>query len=156
MEEREERPVGVGDDFEEGVAEERFVEGEFVEELPQRFAAAVHVPEEGGQSGLPGLVADEPLARDVVGLVVDDAAVGGRTPGHQRERRGEEVVVAPAPETVVFDAHGAQGHVGVGAVGDAYGGFEFFRFAHGVYRGFGEAPPQPAGLRAASGVGYCL
>lgn len=113
VEEREEGVGGVGHRLEEGVAEEGLVEGQLVEYLAQAFAAAVGLPDEGGQPRLCGLVAGESLARDVVGLVVDDAAVGGRSAGHQGQGRREEVVVAPPPEAVALDARGAECGIGV-------------------------------------------
>ena len=156
MIERQEGVLLVGDYFEEGVAEQRLVESQFVEYLPQALAAAVHAADERRQQRFPGLIAGEPFARDVVGLVVDDASVGRRTAGHQGQRRREEVVVAPAPEFVALDPRRSQREVGVGAVGYPHGGFDFFRFAHGVFRVW---RPRPAGksLRVrGSGSDYCL
>ncbi len=76
MVQREERMPGVGQRFEKCVAEERLVERQLVEHLPQALPVAVYVAQEGREPGLLHLVAREALARNVVGLVVDDAAVG--------------------------------------------------------------------------------
>ena len=89
MVQRKERMPGVGHRFEKCVAEERLVERQFVEHLPQALPVAVYVAQEGREPGLLRLVAREALARNVVGLVVDDAAVGHRTAGHQRQRVGK-------------------------------------------------------------------
>nr|DAS01407.1 MAG TPA: hypothetical protein [Caudoviricetes sp.] len=154
MVERQEGVLLVGDYFEEGVAEQRLVEGQLVEHLPQTLAAAVDAADERRQQRLPGLVAGESLARDVVGLVVDDAAVGRRTAGHQGQCRREEVVVAPAPESVALDPRRSQREVRVRAVGDPHGGFDFFRFAHGVVSGLEAAARRdfPAGARSRVGL----
>ena len=112
MVERQEGVLRVGHRFEEGVAEERLVEGQFVQHLTQRFVAGIGPFDQRLQPGSV-FVADHPLARDVVGLVVDDAAVGGRAAGHERQRAGEQVVVAPAPELVVLHLARAHRHVGV-------------------------------------------
>ena len=122
--EREERTPGVGHDFQKGVAEERFVVGQLVEQLAQRFAVAVDRLDEPRQQRR-GRVADHALARYVVGLVVDDAPVGGRSARHECQRRGEEVVVAPAPETVALDGACAEGEIRVGAVADGQRRFRF-------------------------------
>ncbi len=84
MVKRQESVPGVGDELQKGVAEKRFVECQFVEHLTQAFVLAVDLADEGRQTGLLYFVAGESLARDVVGFVVDDAAVGRRAAGHLR------------------------------------------------------------------------
>ena len=54
-----------------------------------------HAPQQGQT-----LVERESLSRYVVGLVVYDAAVGGRSARHERKGVGQHVVVAPTPEFV--------------------------------------------------------
>lgn len=91
------------------------------------------------------LVAGKPLARDVVGLVVDDAAVRDRTPGHQRQGIGEEIVVAPAPEFVAFDPCGAEREVGVVAA-DGLHQRRFLEFLFRVHGYWFEKQRLPDGL----------
>jgi hypothetical protein len=78
MVEGQERVLFVGDDFQEGVAEERLVEGQLAAYLPQGFARSIDLRDEGAQQG-DFRIEREAFAGDVVGLVVDDAAVSGAT-----------------------------------------------------------------------------
>ena len=112
MVEGQERVLFVGDDFQEGVAEERLVEGQLAAYLPQGFARSIDLRDEGAQQG-DFRIEREAFAGDVVGLVVDDAAVRGRAARHKGQGCGEEIVVAPAPEFVAFDPCGAEREVGV-------------------------------------------
>ena len=107
MVEGQERVLFVGDDFQEGVAEERLVEGQLAAYLPQGFARSIDLRDEGAQQG-DFRIEREAFAGDVVGLVVDDAAVRGRAARHKGQGCGEEIVVAPAPERVVFDTSRAE------------------------------------------------
>ena len=131
MVKRQESVPGVGDELQKGVAEKRFVECQFVEHLTQAFVLAVDLADEGRQTGLLYFVAGESLARDVVGFVVDDAAVGRRAAGHLRQGLGKEVVIAPAPEPVVLEPFRAASHVGFASVGD--GDRTCFWFVHGSF-----------------------
>ena len=51
MVEGQERVLFVGDDFQEGVAEERLVEGQLAAYLPQGFARSIDLRDEGAQQG---------------------------------------------------------------------------------------------------------
>ena len=127
---REERMALVGRRLEKRVAEQRLVERELAQHLAEALSAGVHALDEGGQSGGCG-IAGEPFSGDVVGLVVDDAPVGGRPAGHQGQGRREGVAVAPAPEFVARDPSGAYPDEGVvRPVDQSDGGFCFRILAH--------------------------
>ena len=82
MVEGQERVLFVGDDFQEGVAEERLVEGQLAAYLPQGFARSIDLRDEGAQQG-DFRIEREAFAGDVVGLVVDDAAERLSSPQRQ-------------------------------------------------------------------------
>ena len=128
MVEREERVLLVGDEFEEGVAEERLVEGYLVDDLSQGLAIAIHTLDKLAEQAVLGIVG-EALARDVVGLVVDYASMYGRAARHRCECQRKGVVATPAPEVVALDLRRGE-VVGVACrVGDAaHGRFVYCMF----------------------------
>ena len=144
MVEGQERVLFVGDDFQEGVAEERLVEGQLAAYLPQGFARSIDLRDEGAQQG-DFRIEREAFAGDVVGLVVDDAAVRGRAARHKGQGCGEEVVVAPAPEFVAFDPCGAEREVGVVAA-DGLHQRRFLEFLFCVHGYWFEKQRLPDGL----------
>ena len=78
------------------LAEKRFVEGQFVENLPQRFACPVGRPDEPGQGRIP-FIERETFAGDIVCFVVDNPPVGRGAACHQGQCIGKQVVVPPPP-----------------------------------------------------------
>ena len=144
MVEGQERVLFVGDDFQEGVAEERLVEGQLAAYLPQGFARSIDLRDEGAQQG-DFRIEREAFAGGVVGLVVDDAAVRGRAARHKGQGCGEEVVVAPAPEFVAFDPCGAEREVGVVAA-DGLHQRRFLEFLFRVHGYWFEKQRLPDGL----------
>ena len=148
MVEGQERVLFVGDDFQEGVAEERLVEGQLAAYLPQGFARSIDLRDEGAQQG-DFRIEREAFAGDVVGLVVDDAAVRGRAARHKGQGCGEEVVVAPAPEFVAFDPCGAEREVGVVAA-DGLHQRRFLEFLFRVHGYWFENRGCRTGCRTAS------
>ena len=86
--------------FCESIPEQRFVERQLRDDLPQAFPHTVGPLDELCQRRERG-VECEPFAGDVVGLVVYDSAVSGRAARHQRQCLRKEVVASPAPVSVV-------------------------------------------------------
>ena len=113
--EREEGVLLVGNKFEEGVSEESLVEGELVEHLSQRLPLAIGSLHNLAKQRHRGVVV-KPLTRDVVRLVVDDAAMGGRATREHSQRFGEVVVGAPAPKLLAFDLCRGEGIERIGTL----------------------------------------
>ena len=119
VEERKKRMVLVGDHLHEGVSEQRLVEGQTVEHLPQRLTVSVHPLDERSQQPVRAVVV-ETLSGDVVGLVVYDPSMRGRAARHERQSHRKEVVIAPTPVFVIPGAlrHGRAGkRIGIGRQG---------------------------------------
>ena len=78
MIERKEAVVGIGHHLQKGITHQRLIECQSPQHRPQRVAIAIGSLHQTGKQRLL-LIVGEALACYVIGLVVDDASVGGRT-----------------------------------------------------------------------------
>lgn len=103
MIERKKRVLGIGYNLQKCVTEQRLVECQTVERLTQRVARTIDTLDKSTEQSI-RVVVVEALARDIVGLIVDDSTVSCRASRHQSQSHGQKIIVAPTPEFIALAA----------------------------------------------------